>query len=99
MSKKTFRNIGIIVFVFSLILIFINDIVDNEFLRILWDYRKSFAMLGGMIIAYSFLEKKESIEDENKKKDSNFYLKYIIGISLGIIAYHLINYFYTICFK
>jgi uncharacterized membrane protein YfcA len=99
MNRKTFKNIGIVTLAFSLVLIFINDIIDNEFLRTLSNYKNSFAMLGGIIIALSIFDKKNKIEIEKEKKMSNFYLKYIIGVCIGIIAYHFINYIYNLYLK
>lgn len=99
MTKKTFRNVGIITFAFSLILIFSKHLFDNVLLNTLSDYGKSFAILGGGIIGSTIFTKTESKEEESKKVNSNFYLKFTIGFAVGIVIYHLINYLYTIYLK
>ena len=99
MNKSTFRNVGIAALILSIILIFINDIVDSEFLNTLSNYKTSIGIFGGIIIGYSFYDKKNGTEVGNQEQKSNLYPKYMLGIFLGLIAYHLINYFYTIYFK
>ena len=57
--NKTVGKIGIALLLVGIILIFINDLIDNDFLKNLAEYKKFFWIFGGAFIGVGFLGKKK----------------------------------------
>ncbi|WP_405414825.1 hypothetical protein [Maribacter sp. Asnod1-A12] len=64
MKNKNLGIIGIILFAIGIISIFINDIVDNDFLKSIDGYGKYISMLGGAFIGVGFFGKKKNEKAE-----------------------------------
>ena len=58
--KKTVAKIGIALLIVGIILIFINDLVDNDLLKTLAEYKKFFWIFGGAFIGVGFFGKKKT---------------------------------------
>ena len=58
--KKTSTILGISLFVLTLVLIFINDVVENDFLRKTSEYGRYFAIMGGALIGWGIFSKRKN---------------------------------------
>ena len=58
-NLKTLRNIGIVLVVIGITLIFINDIVENDFLKSITEYREFFWIFGGSFLGIGLFGKQK----------------------------------------
>ena len=59
-NLKTIRNIGIVLAVIGISLIFINDIFESDFLKTLAEYKDIFVIFGGAFIGAGLFGKQKN---------------------------------------